>query len=135
MRWIETYPSWSEQERHGGIHYRVGVTRRFGRGPEWISASWYSPRVSGKGASVVVLGVVLFALASYAGYRVIRHYVFPQGGNSLPVFVSTCRGNTIPSGVSAHPIVTFGDSITEGYGARESLARASQNGHVRPHEQ
>jgi acyl-CoA thioesterase I len=60
---------------------------------------------------------VLFALVSYAGYRVIRHYVFPQSGNGLPVFVSTCHGSTIPSGLTAHPIVTFGDSLTEGYGA------------------
>jgi hypothetical protein len=74
--------------------------------------------VSGKGAGVVGIVIVLCGVVGYAGYRVVQHYVFPQrGGQALPVFVSTCRGNTVPSGPTAHPIVTFGDSITEGYGA------------------
>jgi hypothetical protein len=37
--------------------------------------------------------------------------------SSLPVFLSKCVGKPAPYPVPSHPIITFGDSITEGYGA------------------
>jgi lysophospholipase L1-like esterase len=36
---------------------------------------------------------------------------------SSPVFTSKCVGQPIPYPISRRPIITFGDSITEGYGA------------------
>jgi lysophospholipase L1-like esterase len=36
---------------------------------------------------------------------------------SLPVFTSKCVGQPVSYPIPRHPIITFGDSITEGYGA------------------
>ena len=37
--------------------------------------------------------------------------------SSLPIFTSTCVRRAMPYPIPSHPIVTFGDSITEDYGA------------------
>ena len=35
----------------------------------------------------------------------------------LPIFTSRCVGSPVPYPIPKRPVVTFGDSITEGYGA------------------
>jgi lysophospholipase L1-like esterase len=35
----------------------------------------------------------------------------------LPIFISKCVGTPVPYPMPSHPIITLGDSITEGYGA------------------
>jgi lysophospholipase L1-like esterase len=72
--------------------------------------------VRGKGA-VVVGSVAVLCVLAYGGYRVVRHYAFPHQGAALPVFTSRCVGKPIPYPIPLHLIATFGDSITEGYGA------------------
>jgi hypothetical protein len=61
--------------------------------------------------------VAALCVLGYGGYRVIRHVAFAQHGATLPVFMSQCVGKSVPYLIPSHPIVTFGDSITEGYGA------------------
>ena len=83
----------------------------------WMTQAAYIPRVNGRGAGAGLLVIVLGGLVGYAGYRAIQSYALSRRGLALPVFVSTCPPGPVPSGLTAHPIVTFVDSITEGYGA------------------
>jgi lysophospholipase L1-like esterase len=66
---------------------------------------------------MVVCVVAALCVLGYGGYRVIRHSAFPHRGVALPVFTSRCVEKLVPYPIPRHPIVTFGDSITEGYGA------------------
>jgi lysophospholipase L1-like esterase len=48
---------------------------------------------------------------------VVQHVAAPARAADLPVFTSKCVGKPVPYALPRHPIVVFGDSITEGYGA------------------
>ena len=61
--------------------------------------------------------VALCSFVGYASYRIARQYVFATGGSARPLFASTCPAHTGSTVVPARPVVTFGDSITQGYGA------------------
>ena len=64
-----------------------------------------------------VLIVALCSFVGYASYRVARQYIFATGGSARPPFASTCPAHTDSADGSSAPVVTFGDSITQGYGA------------------
>lgn len=78
------------------------------RGPVELGSSWYSPRVRGIGKlCVLVLTAVGVVQLSAAASRAA----------DLPVFTSHCVGTPVRYPMPAHPIVLFGDLITEGYGS------------------
>jgi lysophospholipase L1-like esterase len=64
-----------------------------------------------------VLVVVVCYVVGYASYRIARQYVFPSASHTPSAFVSACPARATSLRVFARPVVTFGDSITEGYGA------------------
>lgn len=62
------------------------------------------------------------AVLTVAGYRVaLTSGVISArtAAAALPVFTSRCAGTPVLYPILQHPIVTFGDSITEGYGATD----------------
>jgi lysophospholipase L1-like esterase len=69
---------------------------------------------------LVLVGVVTLCVATYGGFRVARHLGALQSSAvaaPLPVFTSQCIGAPVAYTLPTHPIVLFGDSITQGYGA------------------
>jgi lysophospholipase L1-like esterase len=68
----------------------------------------------------VLAGVLALGVVTYGGFRVARQFGVLQSSAVaawLPVFTSQCIGVPVAHGLPMHPIVLFGDSITEGYGA------------------
>ena len=65
----------------------------------------------------VAARVAAVCVAVYFGYEVVQ----PANGHavaaSFPVFISRCVGRPVSYPIPKHPIISFGDSITEGYGA------------------
>ncbi len=61
--------------------------------------------------------VALCSFVGFASYRLARQYVFATDGNAGSPFASNCPAHAGAAGVRPRPVVTFGDSITEGYGA------------------
>jgi lysophospholipase L1-like esterase len=58
--------------------------------------------------------------STVVGYSLARRpggFTTSVAAQSLLVFTSKCVGKPVPYPVPTHPIVVFGDSITEGYGA------------------
>ncbi len=64
-----------------------------------------------------VLIVALCSVVGYASYRIARQSVFARGGRTSPTFASACPAHSSSAVFRGRPVVTFGDSITEGYGA------------------
>src|SRR5450759_2722238 len=64
-----------------------------------------------------VLIVALCSIVGYTSFRIARQSVFARGDRTSPTFASACPAHSSSPVVRGRPVVTFGDSITEGYGA------------------
>jgi acyl-CoA thioesterase I len=92
-------------------------TRR--RVPILRRSRWYSPHVGVKRSRVT--GILLVAgVAIYVAHEGLSPWNRQVFAASWPVFTSRCVGPPEPYPTPRHPTITFGDSITEGYGATKN---------------